>query len=76
MKVDNENSAMRSISNYRVLKKLGSGATSEVFIAETQQEQPVALKVFKEDPRSARNTEIVKRELKYAMKVSSEGMSS
>ena len=61
-----------------MLKKLGSGATAEVFIAENRQNQPVALKVFKEDDSksSVRNKEIVKRELKYAMEVSGEGTSS
>ena len=79
MQAANSNSAVNSIrGNFRVLKKLGSGATAEVFIAKTQQNQSVALKVFKEtdSTSSIRNKEIIQRELKYAMEVSGEGASS
>ena len=68
MQALNSNStAPSTIGKYRVLKKLGSGATADVYIAETSQKESVALKVFKNDSESTRNTEVVKRELKYAM---------
>ena len=65
MITENELQTQRTIRGYRLLRKIGSGATAEVFKAQ-KDKQDFALKVFKNAPNMS--MESFNREVEFATK--------
>lgn len=65
MITENEVQTQRTIRGYRLLRKIGSGATAEVFKAQ-KDKQDFALKVFKNAPNMS--MESFNREVEFATK--------